>query len=328
MSQALPWLTVAALTSWLASGAYLALARTRGWGKAVRRDGPTDHLGKQGTPTMGGVAFLAVTLTLASLSTLMNGTSAPNDVSNGTWAVLALTLAAALLGLWDDATSLTRKRRALRNPMPSQGGVGRDEPEASTGVLARWRILAQTAVALTFAMWVVREGVTMTGMGWLDVPALTFVVVGSINAFNFTDGLDGLAAGITAIILLAFLHDPTAVILLGALLGFLWFNAHPARLFMGGVGSEALGAAIAGLAIVHGDVWRLPILALIPVAEVVSVIVQVGYFRVTGGKRLLKMSPLHHHFELSGWPETQVVLRFWIVTGLLVALAMALREVA
>ncbi len=322
MTTSLTWLAGAALASWLATGAFHTLARTRGWGKAVRRDGPRAHLGKEGTATMGGAAFLLVALILTSVVTLQTGVASLNGVPNATWAILALTLAAALLGLWDDATSLARKRRALEATEEDA------EVETSTGVLARWRILTQTLVALAFALWAVQSGVTMLGVAWLDVPALAFVIVGSINAFNFTDGLDGLAAGIAALILLAFLSTPLAVVLLGSLLGFLWFNAHPARLFMGGVGSEALGAAIAGLAIVQGDVWRLPILALIPVLEVLSVIVQVAYFKATGGKRLFKMSPLHHHFELSGWPETRVVMRFWIVTALLVALVVATRGAA
>ena len=162
------------------------------------------------------------------------------------------------------------------------------------------------------------------GVGWLDLPFLAFVVVGSVNALNFTDGLDGLAAGITVIVLLLFLGNPLAAALLGALLGFLWYNAHPARVFMGGVGSEALGAALAGLAILAGAVWWLPLVVLLPVLEVVSVIVQVVYFRATGGRRLLRMAPFHHHLELSGWPEPRIVLRFWMVTAVLVSLAIAL----
>ena len=153
-------------------------------------------------------------------------------------------------------------------------------------------------------------------------------MVGTINGFNFTDGLDGLAAGVAAIVLLAFLAAPFVAPLLGALLGFLWFNAFPARIFMGGVGSEALGAAVASIAILEGMVWYLPLVALIPVLEVLSVIVQVSYFRITGGRRLLRMSPLHHHFELSGWSEQRVTTRFWIVTALAVAAAAWLKGTA
>lgn len=314
----------AALASWLATGAFLALARTRGWGKAVRLDGPSGHRVKEGTPTMGGAAFLAAALVAAASALALGGFGdvplpgapglAPTDtVAAGAWALLALVAASGALGLWDDLASLGRKRRLA------------DGEDASTGLLARWRLLGQGAAALAFAAWAVANGRELFGSPWLDVPGLALVVVGTVNALNMTDGLDGLAGGSAAVMLLAFWGDPFAAALLGSLLGFLWFNAHPARLFMGGVGSEALGAAIAGLAILHGDVWRLPILAFVPMAEVLSVMAQVSWFRATGGRRLLKMAPLHHHFELSGWPETRVVMRLWILTALLAVVTVASR---
>ena len=315
---------IAALASWLATGAFLAMARTRGWGKAVRVDGPSDHRAKEGTPTMGGAGFLATALVLAATTLTLGGygevrlpgaaRAAPFDaVGAGAWALLALVAASGALGLWDDLASLGRKRRLASGE------------DTSTGLLARWRLLGQGAAALAFAAWAVANGRELFGSPWLDVPGLAFVVVGTVNALNMTDGLDGLAGGSAAVMLLAFWGDPFAAALLGSLLGFLWFNAHPARLFMGGVGSEALGASIAGLAILHGDVWRLPILAFVPMAEVLSVMAQVSWFRATGGRRLLKMSPLHHHFELSGWPETRVTMRFWIVTALLTVATVASR---
>jgi phospho-N-acetylmuramoyl-pentapeptide-transferase len=323
---------VAALASWLATGAFLAMARTRGWGKSVRLDGPSGHLVKEGTPTMGGAGFLAAALATTAVALALGGSGggaagafnelrlpgatgpAPADaVGAGAWALLALVAVSGALGLWDDLASLGRKRRLA------------DGEDASTGLLARWRLLGQGAAALAFAAWAVANGRELFGTPWLDVPGLAFVVVGTVNALNMTDGLDGLAGGSAAVMLLAFWGDPFAAALLGALLGFLWFNAHPARLFMGGVGSEALGAAIAGLAILHGDVWRLPILAFVPMAEVLSVMAQVSWFRATGGRRLLKMAPLHHHFELSGWPETRVATRFWIVTALLAVVTVASR---
>ena len=150
------------------------------------------------------------------------------------------------------------------------------------------------------------------------------MIVGTINALNFSDGLDGLAGGIAALILLPFVGVSFVGALVGALLGFLWFNAFPARVFMGGVGSEALGAAVAGTAILAGWVWWLPLIALVPLAEVVSVIIQVVYFRLSGGKRFFKMAPLHHHFEKLGMPETQVTTRFWLVTAVCVGLAWGL----
>lgn len=299
---------LAALVGLLASGAYLQVARRAGWGKPVRADGPRAHLGKAGTPTMGGAAFLLVGIVLA----LAIG---PRDAD--LIALVLLVSAAAGIGLADDVTSL---RRVRRSQLAGEGGI-----DVATGVLARHRLLVQAIVAATFAAYAVAQaGVQVFGPSWLDVVFLTLVVVGSVNAFNFTDGLDGLAAGIGAITLLLFLASPLAASVLGALLGFLWYNAHPARVFMGGIGSEGLGALIAGLAILGGAVWWLPLLALVPVLEVVSVIVQVSYFRATGGKRLLRMAPLHHHLELSGWHETWVVQRLWLVTAVLVALTAAL----
>jgi phospho-N-acetylmuramoyl-pentapeptide-transferase len=249
---------------------------------------------------MGGIAFLLAAL----LVWLLIG-----EKSTDLWAVVCLTLAAALFGFYDDVTALRRKRRA---------GAARD---ASTGLLARYRLLLQTVIAAAFALYAVRAGHSLVGLDWLDLLAYTFIIVGAVNAVNFSDGLDGLAAGLMAIMLLPFLSFSLAGALLGGLLGFLWYNAPPARVFMGGVGSEALGAALAGLAIISGWVWWLPLIALVPVLEVLSVIVQVSYFRYTGGKRLLKMSPLHHHFELSGWSEAQIVVRFWLLTAVCVAIA-------
>lgn len=293
-----------ALLSLVFVGIFVQLAKRYGWGKAVRRDGPASHLAKEGTPTMGGVAFLLA----AIVSWLLVGGYTPATV-----AVVLLTVGAGLLGWADDIASLRRKR---------QMASGRD---ASTGLLARYRILVQSVLGLAFAIFVVQQGYTLFGQFWLDIPAFTFVIVGSINAINFSDGLDGLAAGLMVILLLPFLGSSYAICLLGALLGFLWYNAQPARVFMGGVGSEALGAALGGFAIIGGWTWWLPLMALIPVLEVVSVIVQVGYFRATGGKRLLRMSPLHHHFELGGWSEMQVVIRFWLITAVCVALAWRFR---
>lgn len=310
-------MVVALLAGWLATGAFLVAARTRGWGKSVRASGPASHGTKEGTPTMGGAAFLVSALVVALVALLLPGEGAsagiPGRALSGTGgaatvaALLALIAASGGLGLWDDLAALNRKRRLAEGE------------DASTGVLARWRLLGQAVVALAFSAWAVSAGHELFGVLALDVVGFAFVITGTVNALNMTDGLDGLAAGTAAILLIAFWGDPVAVVLVGSLLAFLWFNAHPAKLFMGGVGSEALGAALAGLAIVHGDVWRLPLLAIVPLVEVLSVMVQVTYFRATGGRRLLRMSPIHHHFELSGWPETRVVARFWVVSAVAVA---------
>jgi phospho-N-acetylmuramoyl-pentapeptide-transferase len=339
---------VATLLSLIAVGTFVQLAKRRSWGKAVRQDGPASHQAKAGTPTMGGAAFLLVAL----LTWLLFG-----PTERGA-AVALLTAAAALLGLYDDLAALRRKRAAApavrtvpapdepppRVSVRAEGGDAssaipaspgaragvRPTPDLTTGVLARYRLLIQSAAGLVFALYAVRSGQELFGVPALDLLGFAFIVVGSINAFNFTDGLDGLAAGVTALVLLPFVGAPFVGALLGALLGFLWFNARPARVFMGGVGSEALGAAVAGTAILAGWAWWLPLLALVPVLEVLSVIAQVTFFRLTKarhgeGKRLFKMSPLHHHFELSGWSEGQIVVRMWLVTAVCVALAWSLR---
>jgi phospho-N-acetylmuramoyl-pentapeptide-transferase len=168
------------------------------------------------------------------------------------------------------------------------------------------------------------------------IPIAMFIIVGASNAVNFTDGLDGLSGIITASAFAAYgviahLQGQTFLvqfcfILVGACFGFLWYNAHPAQMFMGDTGSEALGATLGVVALMSGQWLLLPVIALIPVAETLSVILQVGYFKLTGGKRLFKMSPLHNHFELLGWSETQIVQRFWLVAiwSAMVGIALAL----
>jgi phospho-N-acetylmuramoyl-pentapeptide-transferase len=168
----------------------------------------------------------------------------------------------------------------------------------------------------------------------LWVPIAVFILVGASNAVNFTDGLDGLSGIITASAFAAYgviadLQGQTflvqfAFIMVGACFGFLWYNAHPAQLFMGDVGSLALGAALGTVALMTGQWLLLPIVAIIPVAEMISVILQIGYFRLTHGRRLFRMTPIHHHFELVGWSETQVVQRFWLVGILSAMLGVAL----
>ena len=298
-------LLIASICSFLAVALFIRLAHYYGWGKPVRKDGPQSHLIKEGTPTMGGIAFIVV----AILVWLALGPKSADGI-----AVALLTLAAGLGGFVDDLLSLRKKRRVAEGM------------DASTGLFARYRLLAQAIFAILFALYAVNAGHTMFGLSWLDLIAFSLVIMGAINAVNFSDGLDGLAAGMMVIMLLPFLAHPFSLALIGSLLGFLWHNAHPAKVFMGGVGSEALGAALAGIAISSGWVWYLPLIALIPVLEVLSVMIQVSYFKMTGGKRFFKMSPLHHHFELTGWSEIQVVMRFWLLTAFCVAAAWFLQR--
>ena len=269
-------------------------------------DAPATHRQKTGTPTMGGIAFVAALLaTLAAVRPPL------------LWQLVLLVVLAAAVGAVDDVLGVrSGKNRGLR---------------------ARTKFLA-TALAGVIFLRVIGESPALiardvlfhTGSLWLAVPHWLWLVLGivaitgTIHAVNLTDGLDGLAAGTMIPPLVAFafigwsLHLPAAWIAAcagaGACLGFLIFNRHPAKLFMGDTGSLALGALLAGTAILTGEMLLLIIVGGVFVAEALSVMLQVGYFKSTGGKRILRMSPLHHHFELGGWPETKVTLRFWIAS--------------
>ncbi len=277
-----------AVLSWFLVGLQSALMRSLRLGKDVRRDGPESHLAKAGTPSMGGVAF-----TLAA-AVLYFGAG-----SGGLEPVFLLALGFGLLGLADDLAGL-----------------------AGRPLKAREKLAVQFILALVFAVYAVRS-VHYTSWPALDATLIILAVVGYANAFNFTDGLDGLAASVTAVILLPFLALPLAQVFVGALLGFLWHNAPKARIFMGDAGSQLLGALVAGIFIVQGKAWFLPLAALIPTVEILSVIVQVAWFRRTG-KRIFRMSPIHHHFELIGWGEAKVVFRFVVLTAVCTALAVQL----
>ena len=278
-------LATALLLAWVLTAFWIALAPGLGLGKRVRAEGPEAHLAKAGTPSMGGVAFLLA----AALAYGLHG----GDAFRGLW---LRGLGFALLGAVDDLAG--SRLRPLR---------------------AREKLLAQGVMGLVFALWASRL-VDYTPWPWLDVLLILLAVVGAANAFNFTGGLDGLLASVTAVILLPFYPYPLAQALLGGVLGFLWHNAPRAKVFMGDTGSQALGAMVAGLFVLTGKLWLLPLAAIVPVVEVLSVVAQVAYFRRTG-RRLLRMSPLHHHFELLGWDEAKIVFRFAVVTALAVALA-------
>lgn len=284
---------------------FVRLAHRYGWGKSVRKDGPKSHLIKEGTPTMGGIAFIAAAGIVWLFFGLKNADA---------WAVMLLTIGAAVFGFIDDVLALQRKRKVAEGE------------DASTGLFARYRLLVQALVAVLFSFYVVNAGYNMLGFFWLDILAFTFIIMATINAINISDGLDGLAAGMVAIMLLPFLAHPISLVFIGSLLGFLWHNSKPASIFMGGVGSEALGAALAGIVITSSWVWYIPLLALVPVLVVLSVIIQVTYFKLTNGKRIFKMAPIQHHFELSGWSETQIVIRFWLLTALCTASAWLLHS--
>lgn len=289
-----------AIISFLFVWGFIKLAEEFAWGKPIRQAGPKSHMTKEGTPTMGGIAFLAAT----ALGVIILGNRSSND-----FAILALTLAAASVGFYDDVLSIQKKNRIAKGE------------DASTGLLARYRLLGQGMFAFIFAIFAANNGHSMFANYYLDIIGFSFVIMAMINALNFTDGLDGLSSGVSIIILFFFIPSTIAKALIGALFGFIWFNTKPAKVFMGGVGSEALGAAIAAIAILSDKVWYLPFIAIIPLFEMLSVIIQVVYFKATHGKRIFKMAPIHHHFELSGWQESKIVFRFMIVSAMAVLLA-------
>ncbi len=288
-------------------------------GKVIRVEGPERHFSKLGTPTMGGVMIVAP---VALLTVLLNASNLIGLEVLGRSILLPMgtMVAYAVLGAVDDWEGLRGKRRGK-------------------GMSARMKFLFQVILAVIVALalkYLLKspdmflpgvKGVIRLG-GWY-IPIAAFVIVASCNAVNLTDGREGVAGLISATAFatyggIALLQGQLFVArfcftVVGACFGFLWFNVHPAQLFMGDTGALALGAALGVVALMTGQWVLWPIIAIIPFSVVLSVVLQVAYFKLTGGKRLFKMSPLHHHFELSGWSETQVVQRFWLV-GLLAAM--------
>jgi phospho-N-acetylmuramoyl-pentapeptide-transferase len=281
------------------------------FGQNINFDAPARHLQKQGTPTMGGVLMvLGVAITLLA-GLLFSHTLRP--LSPQLIAVVLVFLAHALLGFTDDYLKI-------------KGGK-------SLGLKARWKLIGQVLIAGLFVGWLAltaTPGLTTTVRLWHGVTwdlgiayyGLAFLLmVGLSNAVNLTDGLDGLAGGLAILAALGlswtvypgFPQVPLfGDALAGACLGFLWFNAHPAKVFMGDTGSLAIGASLAAMGLVGKQELALLVFSAMFLVEMFSVLIQVGYFKATGGKRVFKMTPIHHHFELSGVAETQVVARFCV----------------
>ena len=302
---------LAALLSWFLVGLFIHYSKRFGWGQPVRTDGPQTHLAKEGTPTAGGVPFVLALLIMFLVVAATGGLSGPN--AQREVLILLAALGMGVIGGIDDLLKIRSRSK----------GSGKKE------LLAREKFPAQLLVALAFAFFAAPlashqlfPGFALIGGYPLwDMLLITLVMVGSVNAFNFTDGIDGLLAGVGIIVLLPLIAlSPVSALLVAVLLGYLWFNAHPARVIMGDMGSHAIGAVAAGAYILYADLWLLPVAALIPVVEVLSVVIQVAYFKRTG-KRVFRMSPIHHHFELSGWPETHVTVRFWVITAVMTSLA-------
>ncbi len=279
------------------------------FGQNVRSDGPSTHLKKSGTPTMGGIVIL-LSFVLGSVLFLKN---------NGDGLIIMfITLAYGVIGFVDDYIKVVKKR--------------------SLGLRAYQKLICQIFITGVFAYYLYNSSGFTTAiyvpftngyywdLGYFYIPFIFIVMLGTVNGANFTDGLDGLASGVTVLIVTFFLFLSNALGISGilpvsgaaggALLGFLLFNAYPARVMMGDTGSLALGGFIASVAILLKMPLLIVIVGFVYMAEVLSVAIQVLYFKATKGKRFFKMAPIHHHFEMLGWPETKVVALFYIATAI------------
>jgi phospho-N-acetylmuramoyl-pentapeptide-transferase len=319
----------ALLVSFVLGPSVIHWLRTLKVGQHVRDDGPRTHLTKQGTPTMGGVLIIAA----VAVSVLLW-----SDLTNKyVWVVLFATLAFGAIGFWDDYLKVVKKRSTGLN-VAEKFGL-QIAASFAIGLFLYYFSGDPDAAHLSvpfFKRFVI-------DLGWFYIPFTVIVIVGSSNAVNLTDGLDGLAAGLVGIAAIAnavivylggnrIIADYLKIqyipgsgelavfcaALLGASMGFLWYNAHPAEVFMGDVGSLSLGGALGALAVVTKHELILIVTGGIFVTEAVSVMLQVASFKLTG-KRIFKMAPIHHHFEQLGWPESKVIIRFWIV-GIILAL--------
>jgi phospho-N-acetylmuramoyl-pentapeptide-transferase len=293
-------------------------------GDSIRLELPDSYLAKMGTPTMGGVMFIIPTILVTivfNAVTLLGGKPAGRSIL----LPLGTMLIFSFLGAMDDWTKLRRQ------------GVGE-------GMAPRYKFMIQLALSavIGYGLYMVLDVPRMfipginfeIDLGWWHIPIAIFIILSEVNAVNFTDGMDGLAGLISATAFASF--GAIAVLqgqiyvaqfcftLVGALFGFLWFNVHPAQLIMGDTGSMALGSALAVVALMTGQWLLLLVIGIIPLMEALSVVIQVTYFKRTGGKRIFKMTPIHLHFQLLGWSETQVVQRFWLISLLAGLMGVAL----
>jgi phospho-N-acetylmuramoyl-pentapeptide-transferase len=300
-------------------GPLLRILRHFKVGKIIRVEEPGAHMVKMGTPTMGG---LMIVVPVVLITILLNAASliGMRLLGQSVLVPLIALVGYAILGGIDDWEGIRGKRKG-------------------EGMRIRTKFIAQIVLAIGIAIvlkYLLKvpdlylPGVDFEiHLGWVYIPIAAFVIVAMSNAVNFTDGLDGLAGLISATIFAAYggiaLMQGQVFIarfcftMVGALFGFLWFNVHPAQLIMGDTGSLSLGASIAVIALMTGQWGVLPLIAIIPVGEALSDVIQIFYFRATHGKRFFKMAPIHLHFELLGWSEMQIVQRFWLI-GLLAAM--------
>jgi phospho-N-acetylmuramoyl-pentapeptide-transferase len=310
---ALGVLLIAFLLGLLLGGPYINLLRRLRLGKQIRREGPQSHLTKQGTPTMGGVLLILIVAALSVVVFALLPESLRGDYVAQTIMPVGAFIAVGVLGAVDDYVNIVY----------------------GFGIRGRHKLIWQLIVAVVAALYIQRHfaitGVFVPLVGDVEIGAIAFVIiaiiaiVGTSNGVNLTDGLDGLAGGTSVFAFLSFAFIaaargfPWLVVLccaiVGALLAFLWFNAHPAEYFMGDAGALALGATLATVALTTGFIVLLPVAGVIFMAETLSVILQVGSFKLRG-KRIFRMAPFHIHFELLGWPEEKVTIRFWLIGAL------------
>lgn len=281
-------------------------------GQTVREDGPQTHLKKNGTPTMGGILIL-ISVVATSLIYVRDY---PRLIP-----ILFLTLGFGLVGFLDDYIKVVLKRSMGLSPVQKMA-----LQFLVTGIYAIYQVQAGS---MGFAMKIPFTD-KLIDFGFLNIPILFFIVIATVNGTNFTDGLDGLASSVTVIVATFFTVvavgtksgiEPITCAVVGALLGFLLFNVHPASVFMGDTGSLALGGFVAASAYALKLPLFIPVVGCIYLIEVVSVILQVAWFKVSGGRRLFRMAPLHHHFELGGWSEAKVVAVFSVLTAVFCLIA-------
>lgn len=277
------------------------------FGQFIREEGPESHLKKAGTPTMGGIVMLAA-FTVSSLAYMLN--------ESQIFPVILLTVGFGFIGFLDDFIKLAKKRSLGLRAWQKLGLQIVLTGYFAYVIMSDYPELTQIIIPFT-------GGQVVWNLGVLFVPFVFIAVLGTVNGANFTDGLDGLATSVTVVIAMFFAIFslriespvyPTAMIMIGTLLGFLIFNTYPAKVFMGDTGSLALGGFVAAEAFMLKVPLFIIIVAFIYLAEILSVMIQVSYFKITHGKRIFKMSPIHHHFELSGFEETRVVAMFTVVT--------------
>ena len=291
----------------------IPVLRNMKMGQTEREEGVKEHLKKAGTPTMGGVIILLSIL----ITSLFYIRSNPQIIP-----VLFVTIGFGLIGFLDDYLKVVMKR--------SDGLFPKQKMALQIIVTAIFAYYLVKVAGISLKMLVPFSGGRYLDLGWLAIPVLFFAVIGTVNGVNFTDGLDGLASSVTVLVATFFTVvaigtksgiEPVTGAVVGALLGFLLFNVYPARVFMGDTGSLALGGFVAGAAYMMQMPLFILLIGLIYLVEVLSVMIQVTYFKATHGKRIFKMAPIHHHFELCGWSETRIVAVFSVITAVMCLIA-------